>query len=183
MTGIQALERLHPSLPMLPSHVEREEFEDKRHGTQSLIANLDVATGQLVAPSIGPPREHLVAEQCGIQEELGLKGKSGHLPNMSTRAAFLSDTSHRIRARLHSQTQLLAQPDGDLVLSPCSSLAFPAQLPLCAGVAYPHPGLYCLLQSHVQWGLSTSPTKDLLPVSRLLRYFREAVLVSCYQQV
>ena len=126
---------------------------------------------------------HLVAEQCGIQEELGLKGKSGHLANMSTRAAFLSNTSHRIRARLHSQTQLLAQPDGDLVLSPCSSLAFPAQLPLCAGVAYPHPGLYCLLQSHVQWGLSTSPTKDLLPVSRLLRYFREAVLVSCYQQV
>jgi len=57
MTGIQALERLHPSLPMLPSHVEREEFEDKRHGTQSLIANLDVATGQLVAPSIGPPRD------------------------------------------------------------------------------------------------------------------------------
>jgi hypothetical protein len=27
MTGVQALERLHPSLPMLPGHVEREEFE------------------------------------------------------------------------------------------------------------------------------------------------------------
>jgi DDE superfamily endonuclease len=56
MTGIQALERLHPSLPMLPGHVERQEFEYKRHGTQSLIANLEVATGQLVAPSIGPTR-------------------------------------------------------------------------------------------------------------------------------
>jgi len=56
MTGIQALERLHPSLPMQPGHVEREEFEYRRHGTLSLIANLDVATGQLVAPSIGPTR-------------------------------------------------------------------------------------------------------------------------------
>jgi hypothetical protein len=56
MTGIQALERLHPSLPMQPGHVEREEFEYHRHGTQSLIANLDVATGQIIAPSSGPTR-------------------------------------------------------------------------------------------------------------------------------
>src|SRR5437667_11848827 len=56
MTGIQALERLHPSLPMQPGHVERQEFEYQRHGTQSLIANLEVATGQVVTPSIGPTR-------------------------------------------------------------------------------------------------------------------------------
>jgi hypothetical protein len=36
MTGIQALERLHPSLPMLPGQVEREEFEYHRHGTTSV---------------------------------------------------------------------------------------------------------------------------------------------------
>jgi hypothetical protein len=39
----------------------------------------------------------LVDAQCDIQEQLGIKGKSGHLASMSTRAAFLSDTSHRIR--------------------------------------------------------------------------------------
>jgi DDE superfamily endonuclease len=80
-----------------------------------LIANLDVATGQVMAPSIGPTRTEadfaahitetvqtdahaswvfitdqlnthqsetlvgLIAQLCGIQEDLGVKGKSGHL--------------------------------------------------------------------------------------------------------
>jgi hypothetical protein len=35
MTGIQALERLHPCLPMLPAQVERQEFEYERHGTDA----------------------------------------------------------------------------------------------------------------------------------------------------
>jgi transposase len=56
MTGIQALERKHPSLPMRPGRVERREFEYIRHGTQTLIANFEVAKGQIVAPSIGPTR-------------------------------------------------------------------------------------------------------------------------------
>ena len=33
MTGIQALERQHPPIPMGPGRVERRECESKRHGT------------------------------------------------------------------------------------------------------------------------------------------------------
>ncbi len=56
MTGIQALERAAPPLPVRPGQVERREFEYVRHGTQTLIANWDVVLGRVVAPSIGPTR-------------------------------------------------------------------------------------------------------------------------------
>jgi hypothetical protein len=47
MTGIQALERIAPGLPMVPGKVERREFEYKRHGTQTLIAAFNVTTGEV----------------------------------------------------------------------------------------------------------------------------------------
>lgn len=56
MTGVQALERLHPGLPLAPGKVERREFEYVRHGTRTFIISRDVATGQVVAPSVGPTR-------------------------------------------------------------------------------------------------------------------------------
>jgi hypothetical protein len=47
MTGIQALERIAQGLPMTPGKVERREFEYRRHGTQTLIAAFNVATGKV----------------------------------------------------------------------------------------------------------------------------------------
>jgi transposase len=49
MTGIQALERVAATLPLKPGMVERREYEYIRHGTQTLIAGFDVATGQVCA--------------------------------------------------------------------------------------------------------------------------------------
>ena len=56
MTGVQALERKHPTLPMLPGKVERREFEYIRHGTRSFIIDLDVAKGEIGNTSCGPTR-------------------------------------------------------------------------------------------------------------------------------
>jgi len=104
-----------------------------RPGTLTLIANFEVATGQGMAPSLGPTRteedvaQHLaktidtdpeapwifvmdqlnihtsealvrlVAERWALDVALGVKGQSGILTSMATRAAFLQDTTHRLR--------------------------------------------------------------------------------------
>jgi len=49
MTGVQALERKYPDLPILPGHVRRREFEYIRHGTLAFTFNFDVASGELTA--------------------------------------------------------------------------------------------------------------------------------------
>lgn len=56
MTGVQALERKHPDLPMAPGKVERREFEYIRHGTLAFLFNFDIVTGQLVGCSVSPTR-------------------------------------------------------------------------------------------------------------------------------
>ena len=55
-TGIQALERKHPTRPMISGKPELREFEYIRHGTQALIASFEVALGRIIASSVGPTR-------------------------------------------------------------------------------------------------------------------------------
>ena len=49
MTGIQALERIAADLPMSAGKPLAREFEYKRHGTQTLIAALNIALGSVYA--------------------------------------------------------------------------------------------------------------------------------------
>jgi hypothetical protein len=45
---IQALDRTQPLLPLRPGQAERRSHDYKRHGTLSLFAALDVATGKVI---------------------------------------------------------------------------------------------------------------------------------------
>lgn len=47
-TQIQALDRTQPMLPLRPGQVERRTHDYKRHGTASLYAAFDIATGKVI---------------------------------------------------------------------------------------------------------------------------------------
>lgn len=51
-TGIQAKERLAATSPAAPGKAGRQEFEYRRHGTASLLAALDVHSGEVLAQDI-----------------------------------------------------------------------------------------------------------------------------------
>lgn len=51
-TAIQALDRLDPVLPLSPGRVERHGFEYYRHGTLSLYAALNTATGEIIGQTV-----------------------------------------------------------------------------------------------------------------------------------
>ena len=55
-TGIQALEHAAPIKPMIPGQIEKREAEYIRHGTQTLIGNFEVATGEVIAPTVQQTR-------------------------------------------------------------------------------------------------------------------------------
>jgi transposase len=51
-TAMQARSRRHPTRPAGPGRIERREFEYRRHGTASIVAALDVHTGQVLVEDI-----------------------------------------------------------------------------------------------------------------------------------
>ena len=56
-TGMQALERKHPTMPAAPGRTRCEEFEYIRHGTTCLTATLKVADGTVFPPTMAQTRD------------------------------------------------------------------------------------------------------------------------------
>lgn len=84
-TGIQALERINPDLPVDYGMTRKQEFEYTRHGTQCLTANWDIVKGGIISPTISFTRteqdfvEHLqktvqsdprTAKWCFVSDQL-----------------------------------------------------------------------------------------------------------------
>jgi transposase len=66
-TAIQALDRLDPVLPLSPGRAERHGFEYFRHGTLSLYAALNTATGEVMGKTAA---RHTSAEFVAFLEDL-----------------------------------------------------------------------------------------------------------------
>jgi len=58
-TGIQALERIAPDLPVRPGLPALREYEYTRHGTLCLFGNFHVATGKILSPMIQSTRTEI----------------------------------------------------------------------------------------------------------------------------
>lgn len=75
-TAIQALDRRDPILPLSPGRAERHGFEYVRHGTLSLFAALDTATGEIIGKTVNRHTsqefvaflQHVVAQQPDDRE-------------------------------------------------------------------------------------------------------------------
>jgi len=86
---IQALERSQPVLPMRPGQVERRSHDYYRHGTTTLFAALDVATGKVIGECYQRHRHQEFLKFLKVIENQVPKGQEVHLvmDNYSTHKA------------------------------------------------------------------------------------------------
>jgi len=71
------------------AHVQQTVATDPQAGWVFVVDNLNTHQSESLVV--------WVAQACGIEEELGVKGKRGVLKSQQSRAAFLSEQGHRIR--------------------------------------------------------------------------------------
>jgi transposase len=71
------------------AHIEQTVVTDPQAGWIFIVDNLNTHQSESLVV--------WVAQECGIEQDLGEKGKRGVLKSPKSRAAFLSDPSHRIR--------------------------------------------------------------------------------------
>src|SRR4051812_26855978 len=131
---VQARQRTAPVLPVRPGHPEAASFDYVRHGTTTLFAALEVATGKVTDACT---ERHRHQEFLGFLQQVAAAYPRRRLhvvvDNYATHQhpavrAWL--TRHRrVRLQLHPDLGLLAEPNRGVLLDPHPPGAAPRQLP------------------------------------------------------
>jgi len=127
---IQALDRTQPLLPMRPGQAERRTHDYKRHGTTSLFAALDIATGKVIGDANVPDDldVHLVMDNYATHKTPAIrtwlaKRPHWHVHFTPTGASWLNQverlfallTEKQLRRGIHRSTQELEQAIRDYI--------------------------------------------------------------------
>ena len=111
---IQALERTQPIVPMRPGQAERRSHDYKRHGTTTLFAALDVATGSVIGQCLPRHRSQEFLTFLGLIEGNVPSDLDLHLV-MDNYATHKTEAVQRFFAR-HPRWHVHFTPTGGLMV-------------------------------------------------------------------
>ena len=121
-TSIPALDRTQPRLPMKPHRIERLSHEYKRHGTASLLASLEVHSGQVRAEPIHRNNSATFIRflrrllNAYPAKELYIIADNGSSHRSNKTVAWVA--KQKRAPQVHPDPCQLAQPNRDLVRHP-----------------------------------------------------------------
>jgi len=138
-SGIQALERTQPMLPLGLGYVEGMTHDYRRQGTTTLFAALDAANGKVLTPC-RPRHRHqeylsfLREIEKNVPENLDVHIiVDNYATHKHLRVRRRFRTRPRFPCALHSDLFLLAQSGGNLVQSHHATSHSPRDVPQCEG--------------------------------------------------
>ena len=145
---IQALDRSRPLLPMRPGQVERRTHDYMRHGTTTLFAALDIATGKVIGQCFPRHRARefltfLRTLETRVPDDLDVHLVMDNYGDpQDTCRSTLAGPASPLACPLHPDRRLLAQP-GRALLRPADRETDPARGPsFDAGTGTGHSELH-----------------------------------------
>jgi transposase len=135
---VQALDRTAPILPIMPGVPEKATHDYIRHGTTTLFAALEVATGRVEQACLPPPPSPGVsavrqAGRQGLSTGQAAPGGGQLRHPQAPRGASLAGTQPADHPALHPDQRVLAEHGRDLLLDHHPPGHPPRQLRQCQG--------------------------------------------------